>query len=757
MERLSHDLNLALEESNCGKQGRKKFGLRRRTRSTGNLPASCVIGIGEDGSSSSPHQPAIVSNVLSDSDDPQLNQLQQGNSKNRSSHFCPGGNFESDSFNENFSPAKPPNARRKRKFKKMAIDYPDTCNGKSSPPLIMASSPHINVVQNCSVLNLQGSTPFTLITKKKRIFKHGCQDGHRSNMFCGKRKWSHRERSELGEMRERSFSGGCASKSYFCGKSTSKSFLDFKNSKKYLPIDKVPKFKDKFLAPVKNAGVKNELESALQSITLSSFAPNHLPGSSSFNFVYRPPATTCESIPIFGKPSDKPLSVFTVPSFALPESDAKNQIVKSTKKHDKSHGRKHKSHHKSSEGKLRNPLQFDDPNIDMDCSITNEAVSSSSISSSDSEGVVTNDSDREGDDELTDWPGNEEISSFNKNLNIKVQKPIVNGPLKMTLQQIVKPFSKKEKFLPKLGLSSCKNKTDTMVQRTVHVEVHAEMDLMDDDTMMSNSGSVLDTFSNCITSLNDSTPLAYTSFADVKNAGLLNNNANEAFFHSFQALQDTGKLHMNKDNEQYIPRTNFTLQKTSSSDLNLSEKSPQSDHCYSEHSACFGTPAVRKLRAGCRRLRDERPGFAITSAANEQLSRFLQDSCQDELKLPCFNNDQEEREKLASLAKLYSLDMSVELGRPVLRKTSNTTQSVRVEHSRLHCQRFLSFSKFKRRCYDPDCTSEQLFALPLDVCQPAIEANKQPSLPIDPEINTLRFSRLIALRRQIISFGIHDG
>lgn len=471
-------------------------------------------------------------------------------------------------------------------------------------------------------------------------------------------------------MRERSFSGGCASKSYFCGKTTSKSFMDFKNSKKYLPIDKVPKFKDKILAPVKSAGMKNGLESALQSISLSSFTPSQIPASSSFNFVYRPPATTCDTTPIFGKPLTKPPSVFSVPFFAFPDNDTKNQNTKPSKKHEKSHSRKHKSHHKSNEGKLRNPLQFDDSNINMDCTIVNDAVSSSSISSSDSEGVVTNDSDREGDDELTDWPGNDEISSFSKNLNLKVQRPSPNGLSKTTVQQSNKTPLKKDKFLPKQGLSSCKNKTDSTLQKTdINLDMNADMQLMEDDTMMSDAGSVLDTYSNCVASPNEPTSLTetYTSFADVKNAGLLNNNVNEAFFHSFNALHD-GKYHINKD-EQYIPRTNFSLQKTSSSDLNLSEKSPQSDHCYSEHSASFGPPTIRKLRAGCRRLRDERPGFTILSAANEQLSRFLQDSCQDELKLPCFNNDLEEKEKLASLAKLYSLDMSVELGRPVLRKT----------------------------------------------------------------------------------------
>lgn len=467
-------------------------------------------------------------------------------------------------------------------------------------------------------------------------------------------------------MRERSFSGGCTSKSYFFSKGSPKSYLDFKNSKKLLPLDKVPKFKEKHGVVAKSAAVKNGIESALQTINLSTLSEKPMLGSSTFNFVYRCPTNKNSSA--------DPASVIKIatelpPFFASKENECNwgSTTKGHHKKHDKSHNGKHKSSQfKSNPDQLRNPLQFDDQALVMDCSVANELLSSSSLSSSDSEGVVTNDSDREGDDELTDWPGNEEISSFTKSLNFqKVQRPYPNTPFKTNVAPATKPTSKKDKFLPKQGLSSCKNKTE---------DAGLDMQLMDEDTMMSDSGSVLDTYAcNVTRSHSDllgpsNSHTSFTSFSDVKNAGLQNNNANEAFFHSFQAFQDKAKQ-TDKNSEPYTPRSNFHLQKTSSSDLNLSEKSPQSDHCYSEHSACFGTPEIREIRAGCRRIRDERPGFTILSAANEQLSKFLRDPCQDELKLPCFSNDHEEKEKLACLAKLYSLELQVEMGRPVLRKT----------------------------------------------------------------------------------------
>lgn len=72
--------------------------------------------------------------------------------------------------------------------------------------------------------------------------------------------------------------------------------------------------------------------------------------------------------------------------------------------------------------------------------------------------------------------------------------------------------------------------------------------------------------------------------------------------------------------------------------------------------------------AGCRRLREERPGFSINTSANERVARFLQDSSKSELHL--FGV---EKEKLSQLAGLYYLDLwSEDSGSSLLKKTNKT-------------------------------------------------------------------------------------
>lgn len=438
-------------------------------------------------------------------------------------------------------------------------------------------------------------------------------------------------------MRERSFSGGCSSKSTFLAKN------EFKN-KRY---DLEKKRKDLVLQPGKIVLKSQNLEGTKPSTFTNT--PS-LPGSSSFNFVYKNSAKN--GTPTLSRITGYKVTTDLPPFFNPTTSSGKNSI-------DGKYHRKLKMLYKShSPNSLRNPLQFDDSNSGMDCA-GNE---SSSLSSSDSDGVVTNDSDREGDDELTDWPGIEELKVFNKSLTFKTSKTINNNtPLSVGNMPPPKRL-KKEKLLVKSGWASCKNK---FKKKRTKVESGNE-----DDAMMSDSKTVVDLEDDVISKENRDIlhpHSSFSSFRDVKNAGVSGQNANESFFHSFQAFQEKSEL----QDEQFkqTPRTNFSLQKTSSSDLNLSEKSPQSDHYCSEHSMGNAVVTeVREIRAGCRRIREERPGFLILSAANEQLSRFLQDSCQTELKLPSFH-DPEEKEKLESLAKLYSLELQVEMGRPVLRKT----------------------------------------------------------------------------------------
>lgn len=437
-------------------------------------------------------------------------------------------------------------------------------------------------------------------------------------------------------MRERSFSGGCSSKSSYFTKN-----YDFK-SKKY-DVDTLRK--ETLLKPGKIVLKSQNAESSK-----ATFSNTHsLPGSSSFNFVYKNSSKNGNPIlcKVSGYKVNTELPPFFNPSASGSSSKHAFDFSLNQGKYRKSK-MLNKTHPPNS---LRNPLHFDDSNSGMDC-VGNE---SSSLSSSDSDGVVTNDSDREGDDELTDWPGIEELKVFNKSLTFKSSKTLNNNTANMPPPKRLK----KEKFLVKSGWASCKNRF-----KKKRAKVDSEND---DDAMMSDSKTVVDALDDeCVLKDILQPHSSFSSFSDVKNAGVLGQNANESFYHSFQAFQEKSV----QENELFnrIPRTNFSLQKTSSSDLNLSEKSPQSDHYCSEHSLSVGLNEVREIRAGCRRIRDERPGFLILSAANEQLSKFLQDSCQLELKLPCFQ-DPQEKEKLESLAKLYSLELKVEMGRPVLKKT----------------------------------------------------------------------------------------
>lgn len=430
------------------------------------------------------------------------------------------------------------------------------------------------------------------------------------------------------EMRERSFSGGCSSKSPF-----------FKNDFKAKKYD--DKKREPVVQPSKIVLKSQNTEGATSSFTNT---PS-LPGSSSFNFVYK---NSKNGTPILSKMTGYKVATDLPPFFTA-----------STSKHyiDGKYSRKYKHNLNKTHppNALRNPLLFDDCGVGMD-SMGNE---SSSLSSSDSDGVVTNDSDREGDDELTDWPGIEELKVFNKSLTFKTAKTVNNNSPKSVSNMPPPKRLKKEKMLPKSGWASCKNR---FKKKRPKVDSGN-----DDDAMMSDSKTVVDVEEEILIENSILQPhSSFTSFSDVKNAGVSGQNANETFFQSFQAFQE--KTQTQDEAFRQAPRTNFSLQKTSSSDLNLSEKSPQSDHYYSEHSMGTNVAEVREIRAGCRRIREERPGFLILSAANEQLSKFLQDSCQTELKLPSLN-DSEEKEKLESLAKLYSLELQVEMGRPVLRKT----------------------------------------------------------------------------------------
>ncbi|XP_059484055.1 G patch domain-containing protein 2-like isoform X2 [Neocloeon triangulifer] len=187
MEAMVQDLSVALEESSSARRHRTLG--RRRARSTGNLPQACG-DLSEQSSSSLEEtfrSKGVSSFHQSDSDEGSPTphgghrtrlQMPAIALKSRRTNGAPSRHMnciESDSVNENFSPIRP-TTRRKRKFKRMAID--PEIGGHSSlrppPPLV--------------------SSWIGTHSKHHHGTRSSLQDA--ANMLlCGKRKRSVRERS----------------------------------------------------------------------------------------------------------------------------------------------------------------------------------------------------------------------------------------------------------------------------------------------------------------------------------------------------------------------------------------------------------------------------------------------------------------------------------------------------------------------------------------------------------------------------------
>ncbi|XP_015127383.1 G patch domain-containing protein 2-like isoform X2 [Diachasma alloeum] len=189
MEALVHDLSLALEESSNSTNVKRRWGLRRRARSTGNIPSLNANKHSEDSSSSICDiriPKTSVTKYQSDSDD-----TDRRESFARFWNLNTISNVESDSVNEYFVPRI--NTKRKRKFKRMAVD-------SNNPSTSQA------------------------ITQKKRLFRNNCENRY-STIWCGKRKRSCRERSIDCEMRSPKPTRNSKSKSHR-GKMRSENAMD---------------------------------------------------------------------------------------------------------------------------------------------------------------------------------------------------------------------------------------------------------------------------------------------------------------------------------------------------------------------------------------------------------------------------------------------------------------------------------------------------------------------------------------------------
>lgn len=267
-------------------------------------------------------------------------------------------------------------------------------------------------------------------------------------------------------------------------------------------------------------------------------------------------------------------------------------VTQQKEKNFRNHRKKRSGHHN------RRLLQFVVDQNSMDCE---EFNSSSSLSSSDSDEHAVNDTDREGDDELTDWPGNESNC----------------GDLK---------YDSKRKLTKRNTLNTIKSDPESA----------SSLLMAEDDTVMSNNTTVGDDVNREI-----SVELPYQSSEPISITNKL----------GFSSLCRADMV----PDDVTIPMKQIE-----------SEMSGETSNPFLSSPPCQPSE-VREIRAGCRRVKGERPGFSIKTSVNERLARFLQDPRLLQIRLP--DIEIYEHESLINLARLYSLQMTLDNGCAVLNKT----------------------------------------------------------------------------------------
>lgn len=394
--------------------------------------------------------------------------------KLRQTPMC--GNFESDSLNENFSPSRP-NIRRKRKFKRMAVEYETT-----------PSTPHTSTHQ---------MFPISGTVSKKRVLKHN-QENFRSNLFFGKRKRPHRERYEYYESYKHSSS--VPRQRGYLSQKDGLSYLEYKSrnrassmsTSKGQAMEKIMPLNKSIVSKIEkisqdsrrrmsfnftslqqpSSNTPDQVDTTAPVVHFQSFGGNlrsesirhpivHNTSSDmdtssginatddakikiaqksgSFESALPSTASSATSTTVVTVNSNlnkiehkKKVKHYPMSSSHIPI--AASSSTSSHHSHHHHHHHPHHKHHKQSRRRLKMQLQFEDHSF-MDCSNFNEFLSSSSLSSSDSETEETNESDHEGDDELTDWPGHEAMINFasknefkranNINCNAKKKLPLI--------------------------------------------------------------------------------------------------------------------------------------------------------------------------------------------------------------------------------------------------------------------------------------------------------------------------------------------
>lgn len=249
-------------------------------------------------------------------------------------------------------------------------------------------------------------------------------------------------------------------------------------------------------------------------------------------------------------------------------------------------------------------LQFDDPNA-MDAQLAASGSSSSmSSSESDSEAAQRNDTDREGDDELTDWPGNEAMVNFTSKNDFKRQAASATSTSKTNRQLVKSATGGGYNASPVL-------KSEEPVVGAV-----------DDDTLMAademcpaaagivGGGAIggppntLPLFNKFGPSVVPTVPIAIQGSSSGGGGGSV-------------ACGGGGGSSVAAVHGSHQPLLSYQVESEMSGETSNNFLSSPSFGAAAER----GSFEVREIRAGCRRIHDERPGFSILTSINEELSK----------------------------------------------------------------------------------------------------------------------------------------
>lgn len=486
----------------------------------------------------------------------------------------------------------------------MAVEYETTPSTPGNPG-------------NASAMFLSGGNA----VKKRATIKHISQENFRAGLFfCGKRKRSHRERYHDYDHHRLHSSSVPRQREFFTPKN---SYLEYKSRKYPKPCERI--------LPL-NFAIISKIEKISQDSGTLGMSSNALNTDKSSGFAFNPMNLTNGLITSNETPTDEPhlksafaplsnQSSFQVKSvsidgtlnpiypqksgsfdstFSPQDATDSNVSAKGNSERSRKSSKSRHKHHKRKQSRrqLKMQIQFDDPN-GMDCGHFNDFLSSSSLSSSDSEAGLTNESDREGDDELTDWPGNEELVNFASKNDFKRAKPSRSNPI-----------------------GSLNNKASSFLHgKCGHDDVMAQ----DEDTLMS-ADELRAQASHIIPNSSHSNesdtlrapdslimPIKISASNDLEAASSSCTSDKNLFQDDRNGLRSSVSLPIN-----IVPQQNAMVGFQPRSQIE-SEMSGETSNYF------LSSPMmeVREIRAGCRRIRDERPGFTIFSSVNEHLSRFV--------------------------------------------------------------------------------------------------------------------------------------